>query len=234
MAVFQILVFSLSKQPQVKTYIMKKLIFLGLFTLILSTESYAQYRWEVSAGATFSKLNVDGPNLESGDSGAGFFINAGYGYVMGVRAKTSLVFSLDLLQRNSEILGTVPGLESPVSIDVKMLQAGITPKFRYLFGRGKDRFRAFVNAGPSFRINANVKFNGEELDSEDFENVVIGGVYGAGFSQMIGEMFDVMLEVGAMNDFVDNFNDTVTSGSSKFFDFYARVGIRFRIYDARR
>ncbi|MBQ0735362.1 outer membrane beta-barrel protein [Aquimarina celericrescens] len=200
---------------------MKKIVFFLLFTAF-SLTSYAQYRWEVSAGATFSDLNLD--NVET-ERGTGFFINAGYGYVMGVRAKTSIVFSLDLLQRKSEI-------ENIGDLDI--LQVGITPKFRYLFGAGKDRFRAFINAGPSFRINANVEIANEELDSEAYENVVIGGVYGAGFSQMIGEMFDVMVEVGAMNDFVDNFNDEFITGGSKFFDFYARVGIRFRIYDARR
>ncbi|GAA4274764.1 outer membrane beta-barrel protein [Aquimarina gracilis] len=200
---------------------MKKVIFFVLVA-VFTTSSYSQYRWEVSAGATFSDLSLD--NVET-SRGTGFFINAGYGYVMGVRAKTSIVFSLDLLQRNSEIenLG-----------DVKILQAGITPKFRYLFGRGKDRFRAFINVGPSFRVNANVDIADLEVDSDDYENVVIGGVYGAGFSQMIGEMFDVMVEVGAMNDFVDNFNEEFIPGGSKFFDFYARVGVRFRIYDARR
>ncbi len=200
---------------------MKKIIFFTLLA-VLTTSSYAQYRWEVSAGATFSDLSLD--NIET-DRGTGFFVNAGYGYVMGVRAKTSIVFSLDLLQRNSEIENIG---------DLEILQVGITPKFRYLFGAGKDRFRAFINAGPSFRVNANVEIANIEVDSDDYENVVIGGVYGAGFSQMIGEMFDVMVEVGAMNDFVDNFNDEFITGGSKFFDFYARVGIRFRIYDARR
>ncbi len=200
---------------------MKKLILFVVF-IALSTSSYSQYRWEVSGGATFSKLNLD--NAET-SSGAGFFINAGYGYLMGVRARTSIVFSLDLLQRNSEIENVG---------DVKTLQVGITPKFRYLFGRGKDRFRAFVNVGPSFRANTNFEIGDIELDSEAYEKLIIGGVYGAGFSQMIGEMFDIMAEVGVMNDFVDNLNDNSISGGSKFFDVYARVGVRFRIYDARR
>ncbi len=210
---------------------MKKLVFFILF-IAVSMTSYGQYRWEVSAGATFSKLNIDAPGFDSGSSGAGFFINAGYGYVMGYRAQTSIVFSLDLLQRNSEIVDQLSNPE--ITSDVKILQAGLTPKFRYLFGRGKDRFRAFVNVGPSFRVNANVEIGGEEVDSDNFENLIIGGVYGAGFSQMIGEMFDIMAEVGVMNDFVDNFNDEFIPGGSKFFDVYARVGIRFRIYDARR
>ncbi len=200
---------------------MKKIILFVVF-IALSTSSYSQYRWEVSGGATFSKLNLD--NAET-SSGAGFFINAGYGYLMGVRARTSIVFSLDLLQRNSEIENIG---------DVKTLQVGITPKFRYLFGRGKDRFRAFVNVGPSFRANTNFEIGDIELDSEAYEKLIIGGVYGAGFSQMIGEMFDIMAEVGVMNDFVDNLNDNSISGGSKFFDVYARVGVRFRIYDARR
>ncbi|MBP2832699.1 outer membrane beta-barrel protein [Aquimarina sp. U1-2] len=210
---------------------MKKIILL-LTCAFFSFSSYSQYRWEVSAGATFSQLDLDTSELESEGRKAGFFVNAGYGYVMGVRAKTSIVFSLDLLQRNSELTNK---LVDPESIqDISFLQVGITPKFRYLFGAGKDRFRAFLNVGPSFRINANVELGGEELDSEAYENVIIGGVYGAGFSQMIGEKFDIMVEIGAMNDFVDNFNDDFIEGNSKFFDFYARAGIRFRIYDARR
>ncbi len=196
---------------------MKKIVFTILFAAI-SITSYGQYRWEVSGGATFSKLNLDNADTSSG---TGFYLNAGYGYLMGVRAATSIVFSLDLLQRTSEIEGVG---------DAKTLQVGFNPKFRYLFGRGKDRFRAFINAGPSFRVNTNFEIGGQDLEDEAFEKLVIGGVYGVGFSQMIGEMFDVLVEVGAMNDFTDNLTDT----ESKFFDIYARVGVRFRIYDARR
>ncbi|WP_152537412.1 outer membrane beta-barrel protein [Aquimarina pacifica] len=196
---------------------MKKTVFL-IFFAVISFASYGQYRWEVTGGATFSKLNLD--NTET-TAGAGFFVNAGYGYVMGFRAATSIVFSLDLLQRTSEIEGLG---------DAETLQVGFNPKFRYLMGSGKDRFRAFLNVGPSFRVNTKFEIAGEELEDGEFENLVIGGVYGAGFSQMIGEMFDIMAEVGVMNDFVDNIVDT----NSKFFDIYARVGVRFRIYDARR
>lgn len=210
---------------------MKKIVFFILLATI-SLSSYGQYRWEVSGGPTFSKLNME--NFDT-SVGTGYYLNAGYGYLMGVRAKTSFVFSLDLVQRASEIenLG-----------DVKALQVGFNPKFRYLFGRGKDRFRAFVNAGPSFRLNTNVEVGPLELDSDSYEQLVIGGVYGAGFSQMIGEMFDIFFEAGVMNDFTDNLKGRDTDGnsgaivfdtdSSKFFDIYARIGVRFRIYDARR
>ncbi len=200
---------------------MKKIILL-VFAIAFSITSYGQYRWEVSGGATFSKLNLD--NTET-STGTGFYLNAGYGYLMGVRARTSIVFSLEVLQRNSEI-----DVEGGLGQDIKALQVGLSPKFRYLTGRGKDRFRAFVNVGPSFRVNTNFEIGGVELEDDAYENLVIGGVYGIGFSQMIGEMFDIMAEVGAMNDFVDNLVDT----NSKFFDVYARVGVRFRIYDARR
>jgi len=196
---------------------MKKIAFFILF-ITLSITSYGQYRWEVSGGATFSNLDIE--NAET-SRGTGFYFNAGYGYVMGVRAKTSIVFSLDLLQRNSEIEGIG---------DVQVLQAGFNPKFRFLTGEGKYRFRGFVNVGPSFRVNTSFKIAGEELEDKDYEKLIIGGVYGIGFSQMVGEMFDIMAEVGVMNDFVDNLTDT----GSKFFDVYARVGVRFRIYDARR
>ncbi|MCK8519952.1 porin family protein [Aquimarina sp. D1M17] len=196
---------------------MKKLVFFVLLIMCITT-SYGQYRWEVSAGPTFSTLNLDDAETSSG---TGFYVNAGYGYLMGVRARTSIVFSLELLQRTSEIENVG---------DAKTLQVGLNPKFRYLFGAGKDRFRAFVNVGPSFRVNTNFEVGDVELEDDAYEKLVIGGVYGAGFSQMIGEMFDIMAEVGVMNDFVDNITDT----NSKFFDIYARVGVRFRIYDARR
>ncbi|WP_378173355.1 hypothetical protein [Aquimarina sp. SS2-1] len=204
---------------------MKKLVFFILLTTI-SVTSYGQYRWEVSGGPTFSKLNFE--NVDS-EIGTGFYFNAGYGYLMGVRAKTSFVFSLDLVQRSSEIEG---------SGEFKALQVGFNPKFRYLFGRGKDRFRAFVNVGPSFRLNTKFEVFGEELESDAYEQLVIGGVYGVGFSQMIGEMFDIFFEAGVMNDFTNNLSDGVLisrfTDNSKFFDIYARVGVRFRIYDARR
>ncbi len=204
---------------------MKKIVFFILLATI-SVTSYGQYRWEVSGGPTFSKINLD--NLDT-EMGTGFYLNAGYGYLMGVRAKTSFVFSLDLVQRSSEIEGLG---------DAKALQVGFNPKFRYLFGRGKDRFRAFINVGPSFRLNTNFEIGGLELDSDSYEQLVIGGVYGAGFSQMIGEMFDIFFEAGVMNDFTNNLADNgsilVNSDNSKFFDIYARVGVRFRIYDARR
>jgi len=206
---------------------MKKIVFFILFAAIC-LNSHGQYRWEVSGGPTFSKLNLD--NIDS-EMGTGFYLNAGYGYLMGVRAKTSFVFSLDLVQRSSEIEGVG---------DLKALQVGFNPKFRYLFGRGKDRFRAFVNVGPSFRLNTKVEFGPLELESDSYEQLVIGGVYGAGFSQMIGEMFDVFFEAGVMNDFTDNLKGRDGTGvifdtdSSKFFDIYARIGVRFRIYDARR
>ncbi len=215
---------------------MKKIILLALL-LMVSVMSYGQYRWEVSGGATFSKLNLD--NVET-TGGTGFFVNAGYGYLMGVRARTSIVFSLDLLQRKSEIdqaltLPAGSNEQEPLVIStgkstVETLQIGFTPKFRYLTGEGKDRFRGFINVGPSFRVNTALEVNGQELEDDAYEKLIIGGVYGVGFSQMIGEMFDIMGEFGVMNDFVDNIIDA----DSKFFDVYARVGVRFRIYDARR
>lgn len=196
---------------------MKKIVLFMFFTAI-SIATYGQYRWEVSGGATFSKLDLE---TSETTAGAGFYVNAGYGYLMGVRARTSIVFSLDLLQRTSEIEGLG---------DAETLQVGFNPKFRYLTGDGKDRFRGFINVGPSFRVNTSFKIDGQKLEDEEYEQLIIGGVYGVGFSQMIGEMFDIMAEVGVMNDFVDNLTNT----GSKFFDVYARVGVRFRIYDARR
>lgn len=204
---------------------MKSILFF-IVLLSLSVTSYGQYRWEITGGITNSSLSLED---EDTNRGTGFYFNAGYGYVMGVRAKTSILFSVEILQRNSEILNQSE-FSGVRNVDYKSLQVGFNPKFRYLFNSGKSRFRPFINVGPSFRVNTNIEIAGTELESEDFEQLVIGGTYGAGFSQMIGEMFDVIMEVGAMNDFTDNLTDV----ESKFFDIYARVGVRFRIYDARR
>ncbi len=205
---------------------MKKLVFITFFS-ILSFTSYSQYRWELTGGLTSSKLNLDNVKTEGG---TGFFFNAGYGYVMGYRAKTSIVFSLDLLQRKSKIIKDDTGVFSDNS-EIKALQVGFTPKLRYLFGSGKDKLRGFVQIGPSFRVNTSFEIGDKKLKSGDqFEQVIIGGVYGGGISYMLGEMFDVMAEAGVMNDFVDN----IVKTKSKFFDIYARIGIRIRIYDTRR
>jgi len=194
---------------------MKKIVFLILVTF-LSFSSYGQYRWEFSAGGTFSKLGFD--------------------YVSGFRAKTSFVFSIDALQRNSSI--------SDIG-DISVFQLGFNPKFRFLFNSGKSRFRPYINVGPTFRWTASMEVAGTKLESDSYRNLILGGNYGVGFSQMIGEMFDILFEVGVMNDFTDNlFNPsevaedspivTFDTENSKFLDFYARVGVRFRIYDARR
>ena len=196
---------------------MKKIVFL-ITILTISFTSYGQYRWEISGGPTFSKLSLDEANTTGK---VGFYFNAGYGYVMGVRAATSIVFSVEALQRSSEI--------ENIGI-AKTLQFGFSPKFRYLMRGERERFRPFINVGPTLRVNSKFEIDNVELEDGEYENLVIGGVYGAGFSHMVGEMFDIMLEVGVMNDFIDNINDT----NSKFFDIYGRVGVRFRIYDARR
>ena len=207
----------------------KKLFFLLL--VVIGTTSYSQYRWEFSGGITNSGLNLD--NVET-DRGTGYYINAGYGYISGVRAKTSIVFSIEALQRNSTtaedqiIEGDIITLAE--GTDFKLSQVGFSPKFRYLLFTGKDRFRPFINVGPTLRYTYAMEIGGEEVDSDNYEQLMIGGVYGLGFSQMIGEQFDIFFEAGAMNDFLDNIKDV----QSKFFDIYARIGVRFRIYDARR
>lgn len=201
---------------------MKKLAVLILFS-ILSFSVHSQYRWEFSGGPIFSTLNLD--NAET-SSNTGFYLNAGYGYISGVRAKTSIVFSLEALQRSSEITG---------GGEASTFQVGFSPKFRYLMNTGKSQFRPFINVGPTLRVSTGFKIDGEELESNQFEPLIIGGVYGVGFSQMVGEMFDIFFEAGAMNDFTNNLKDLEGNAiNSKFFDIYARVGVRFRIYDARR
>lgn len=197
---------------------MSNKIILFVSFVVLSLSSYGQYRWELTGGATYSDLKLDNADVTPG---TGLSANIGYEYVMGVRAATTFVFSLDAHQRSSEVKG-VGKMEA--------LQVGFNPKFRYLTGDGKSRFRGFVNVGPSFRLNTGFKQNGVKLEDTEYEQLIIGGVYGIGFSQMIGEMFDIMAEAGVMNDFIDNIVDT----NSKFFDIYARIGVRFRIYDSRR
>ncbi len=200
---------------------MKKVLIVFLL-IMLPTVGYTQYRWEFSAGILNSKLNFETETNEkiNTNAGVGFQLNVGYEYLLDQRAKTSVVFAGEILQRSSDITsGTFAGE------NIKTLQFGFSPKFRVLFG--KD-IRGFVNVGPSFRINTSVRLGGERLEANDFEQVIVGGVYGGGVSIAAGEMFDFIAEVGVMNDFVS----TVTaSNSSKFFDIYARIGLRFRVYD---
>ena len=77
---------------------MKKSVFL-LLIIFFSLQSYGQYRWELSGGITNSGLSLE--NTET-SRGTGFYVNAGYGYLMGVRSKTSIVFSIEALQRKSK------------------------------------------------------------------------------------------------------------------------------------
>ncbi|WP_378188206.1 hypothetical protein ACE939_07075 [Aquimarina sp. W85] len=215
---------------------MRKIILFVCLIFIVSISS-AQYRWEVSAGATFSKLNLD--NIDT-NRGTGFYINAGYGYMLDDRAKTSIVFSLEALQRRSTFaesgVNSILVNDETLSVSYnegdsfRALQIGFSPKFRVITGQNTDNFRAFFQVGPSFRVNAKVENGDQKLSTRDYEQIVLGGVYGAGFSVATGEMFDFMIDAGIMNDFIDNLTDQ----SSKFFDIYARVGIRYRVYDARR
>lgn len=207
---------------------MKKLFFLAL--ILCATFAQAQYRWEFTGGITSSKLNGD---LE-GSNGTSVYLNAGYGYVSGIRAKTSVVFSLEYLQRTSEVGGNLLGNDLPfvdnIATEVKASQIGFLPKFRFLFGSGKDAVRPFVNVGPSLRYTFKMEIGDLELEDDQYEQLMIGGVYGAGVAFAVGEMMDIIAEAGAMNDFLDNLDNV----DSKFFDIYARVGVRFRIYDPRR
>ncbi|TYP74985.1 outer membrane beta-barrel protein [Aquimarina intermedia] len=211
--------------------------FLFICLAFVLSGSYAQYRWEVSGGATFSKLNLD--NVDT-NRGIGFYFNAGYGYMLDDRAKTSIIFSLEALQRRSTFADTASeNIEingEPFTVrynegdEIKAFQIGFSPKFRVITGQNTDNFRAFFQVGPSFRVNTKVENGDKKLSTQDYEQIVLGGVYGAGFSIATGEMFDFMIDVGVMNDFIDNLTDQ----NSKFFDIYARVGIRYRVYDARR
>jgi len=210
---------------------MKRILFVVLI-ILFSFNSYSQFRWEVSGGITSTTLQID----TSGDTGMGygFYLNTGYGYVTGYQAKTSFVFSLEYLQRNSTLtdLG-----------NIRANQMGFNPKFRFLFNSGDSVFRPYVNVGPTFRVNLSMEVGSEKLEKNSYEQMVIGGLYGVGFSLMTGDAFDILAEAGAMNDFTNNLkhelkNDpsvVIHDGTkSKFFDFYLRIGLRFRMYNRRR
>ncbi|MFC5045830.1 outer membrane beta-barrel protein [Aquimarina hainanensis] len=202
-----------------------KRIALLLVLIISSMASYGQYRWEVTGGLLRSKM--DHQNVETVFSN-GFYLNAGYGYMLDNRARSSIVFSFELLQRNSKITESNTGLGVAYGDQFQALQVGFSPKFRYFIGG--EEFRVFANVGPSFRVNTGFEIGDQKLESDQYEQIIISGVYGVGASWGIGEMVDVMAEAGITNDFVDNLVDV----ESKFFDYYARIGIRFRIYDATR
>jgi len=146
----------------------------------------------------------------------------------------TILFSLEYLQRNS----TLTDLRN-----IRTNQVGFNPKFRFLFNSGDAAFRPYINIGPTFRVNLSMEVGGQKLEKHSYEQMVIGGLYGAGFSLMTGDVFDILVEAGAMNDFTNNLKHELKKNSkvvihegsqSKFFDFYLRVGLRFRMYNRRR
>ena len=73
---------------------------LVLFLLLLTTTGFAQYRWELSGGLLFSKIDLENTETEFG---TGFAINGAYEYLLDQRARTGLVFAIEMVQRKSTI-----------------------------------------------------------------------------------------------------------------------------------
>ncbi len=194
---------------------MKKNI-LGILFVLLTTTAFAQYRWELSGGALFSKINLE--NAET-DYGTGFVLNGSYEYLLDQRARTGFVFALELVQRKSVI--TAIGQEI-VNQDLEAVQFGFAPKFRYYFGK---EVRPYLTVGPSFRYTSSVKIDGQKLEDDEVSNeIMLGAMGGAGVVVNIGERFFVMAEAGVMNEFLDLLKER----KSTLFDAYLRVGIRYR------
>ena len=130
---------------------------LVLFLLLLTTTGFAQYRWELSGGLLFSKINLENTETEYG---TGFVINGAYEYLLDQRARTGLVFAIEMVQRKSTITAVNQVL---VNQDLEALQFGFAPKFRYYFGK---EVRPYVTAGPTFRYTSSAKLDGEKLEAD--------------------------------------------------------------------
>ena len=194
--------------------LIKNLFF--IFFGFVGVASYAQFRVELTGGPLFSTINLENAEVESG---VGYQINAAYEYLTDERARTSFVFSLEMLQRKSNVVAVGDVL---INEPFEAMQVGFSPKFRMYFSK---EVRPYFTIGPSFRVNTTIKNGGVKLDKEAIsKNIILGGVLGAGVVVNIGERFFVMAEAGAMNDFIDNLKES----DSKFFDIYVRVGIRVR------
>lgn len=195
---------------------MIKKCILPLLFVVFTTSGYAQYRWELTGGLLFSKINYENAEV---DFGTGYQINGAYEYLLDQRARTGLVFSIELLQRKSRITAIDQVL---VNQDIEALQFGFSPKFRYYFGK---EVRPYLTVGPSFRYTSSVKIDGEKLDKELISNeIMLGAHAGAGVVVNVGERFFLMSEAGVMLDFLD----VLKEAKSTFFDLYFRVGIRYR------
>jgi len=194
---------------------MKKNIF-GLLLVLSTLSGYSQYRWELSGGLLFSKIDLENTETEYG---TGFVINGAYEYLLDQRARTGLVFAVEMVQRKSTITAVEQIL---VNQDLEVLQFGFSPKFRYYFGK---EVRPYLTAGPSFRYTSSVKMDGVKLEDDSVSNeIMLGASGGAGLVVNIGERFFLMAETGVMNEFLDLFKDQ----DSKIFDIYFRLGIRYR------
>ena len=199
---------------------MKKFLLLSL--LFLTISATAQFRWELSGGLLFSKINLE--NSET-SFGTGFVINGAYEYLLDQRARTGLIFAIEYVDRKSVISALDDQL---VDIDIDFQQIGFMPKFRYYFGK---EVRPYVSIGPSFRYTVSGNFDGEKLENgEDADGIalsneiMLGATGAAGVVINIGERFFFTTELGVAQEFLDVLRDA----DSKIFDIYARVGIRYR------
>lgn len=192
--------------------------------------SYAQSSIEFTTGITVSKLNFEGDlTVDNVASGSSVFANLGYQYQFGKEARMALVFSTEFLKRNSTLTAFFDG--SQFDISVRLMQIGVTPKFRYFFGKEEDKFRAFLSAGLSYRFTVEATESGFDIFEEDVNDTVLGGVYNTGFDWSLSTRLGLVFEAGIMNDFqdnLDNFYVISSGGKTKFFDYYLRTGVRYR------
>ncbi|GAA0720110.1 hypothetical protein GCM10009430_19940 [Aquimarina litoralis] len=205
-----------------------RIIFLVSLISICISNIQAQHSIELTTGITFSKLQLEENMVFSEtDSGNSVFVNFGYQYEFGEKRRLALVSSFEFLKRNSKLTFS-PNLGVFGESSVRFTQLGFSPKIRYFFIRIENNFRPFLSVGPTFRYNFEATDNGFDIDEDAYNTVIFGGVYNLGFDWSIDNKIGVLFETGVMNDFQNNFTNFYSvDGKSKFFDYYARVGINY-------
>ncbi|GAA4274765.1 outer membrane beta-barrel protein [Aquimarina gracilis] len=202
-------------------------LLLAFFSILVTS---AQNSIELTTGITVSKLNFEENFLFSeAESGSSVFVNLGYQYEIDKKGKMALVFSAEFLKRNSSL---VIQNSQPItgSTSIRFMQLGFSPKFRYFLSQKENDYRVFLGAGPSFRYNFDATQNGLEIEEESFERLVIGGIYNIGLNYYLSNRTAIILETGVMNDFQNNFKEFFAiNDKSKFFDFYARIGVSYQL-----
>lgn len=206
-----------------------------LFLLFITHVSFSQHSVEVTAGITYSKFNFesDGRYFYDSSSAGSFYVNLGYEYQFGKKRKFGLVPSVEFLTRSSNLqvfFATFIGGNSRIfdeDSSLRFMQVGFSPKFRYyLIGEGK-KLRLFLGIGPSVRYNLKATENGIEIvEFEEYQSIILGGIYNIGFHYPIGKNISMLLETGYMNDFQNSFERFYNIvDKNRFSDYYFRLGI---------